>query len=135
MRLWLVAKEVFAVYVVEHPNSQYDCSLLLSEEWTPPNAARATERKRLLRLIEQACRNPRILSDPCHTIADGIWQFKVNGGSYRIPWFYDENRLIICTHCFVKKGQKTPSAERERALRIKQEYFAKKAQDTLEWRV
>ena len=67
------------------------------------------------------------------TTADGIWQFKVRGGLYRIPWFYDAKRLIICTHFFVKKGQKTPSAEQERAIRIKQEYFAKKEQNALEW--
>lgn len=133
MRLWLVAKEIFAVYAAEHPNNEHDCSAFLSGEWTPPNGTCATERKRLLRLVEQACRNPRTLSETCHTITDGIWQFKVRGGSYRIPWFYDANRLIICTHFFVKKGQKTPSAEQERAIRIKQEYFAKKEQNALEW--
>jgi hypothetical protein len=134
MKLWLGVKEIFTVYVVEHPNSEHDCAAFLSGDWIPPNGACATERNRLLRLVEQACINPRTLSDTCHTIADGIWQFKVNGGSYRIPWFYDENRLIICTHFFVKKGQKTPAAERERALKIKKEYFAKKEKSALEWK-
>ncbi|HPJ27159.1 MAG TPA: hypothetical protein PLA80_13525, partial [Synergistaceae bacterium] len=31
----------------------------------------STERNRIFRIIQQACRNPRILSEPCHTIAEG----------------------------------------------------------------
>ncbi len=134
MRLWLVAEETFAVYAVEHSDGEHDCCLFLSEEWSPPNTASATERKRLLRHIAQACKDPRSLSGTCHAIAEGIWQFKVHGGSYRIPWFYDENKLIICTHFFVKKGQKTPKAERDRAIRIRQEYFSKKASKALDWK-
>ncbi|NCB26047.1 MAG: type II toxin-antitoxin system RelE/ParE family toxin [Bacteroidia bacterium] len=134
MRLWLVVKENFAVYVVERENSDHDCYAFLSEDWLPPNTTARKEKMRLLRLIQQACRNPLSLSDPCHTITDGIWQFKVRGGSYRIPWFYDEGKVIICTHYFVKKNQKTPKEEQERAIRIKQEYFDKKEKGTLEWK-
>ncbi len=134
MKLQLVAKEVFSVYAVETSGGETDCAYFLSDDWVPQNKEESTERNRIFRIIQQACKNPRILSEPCHTIAEGVWQFKVRGGSYRIPWFYDENKIIICTHYFVKKGQKTPKAEKEKALKIKKEYFLQKASCNLNWK-
>ena len=38
----------------------------------------------------------------------------------------DKNTLVICTHGFIKKSQKTPRPEINKALRIKDEYFKSK---------
>jgi|ERR1043165_6920193 phage-related protein len=54
--------------------------------------------------------------------AEGLFEFKTRGG-VRVLWFYDRERIIICTHGFIKKSQKTPPGEIERAQLIKRRYF------------
>ena len=50
-----------------------------------------------------------------------------NGNIYRIFCCFDEGNLVIIFNAFQKKTQKTPTSEIERAIRIKDEYFAAKA--------
>ena len=50
-----------------------------------------------------------------------------NGNIYRIFCCFDEGNLVILFNAFRKKTQKTPTSEIERAIRIKEEYFAAKA--------
>lgn len=56
-----------------------------------------------------------------------IWEFRTlfNKVCYRVLAFWDTGRsaLIIATHGFIKKTQKTPIKEIERAIAIKTEYF------------
>lgn len=54
--------------------------------------------------------------------AEGLFEFKAPGGA-RILWFYDANRIIICTHGFVKKGTNTPRGQIDRAQSIRQQYL------------
>lgn len=59
-----------------------------------------------------------------------IWEFrtKYKGKAYRILSFFDTEAeaLIITTHGFVKKTQKTPHKEIERANAIRQQYLEQK---------
>lgn len=59
-----------------------------------------------------------------------IWEFRTlyNGICYRILSFWDTEAqaLIITTHGFIKKTQKTPKSEIDRANAIKNEYFKQK---------
>ncbi len=64
--------------------------------------------------------------EKCRSLEDGIFEFK--GGCLRIAWFWDEENLIICTHGFVKKRQKTPPGEIDRARRIRDLYRSAKAE-------
>ena len=50
-----------------------------------------------------------------------------NGNIYRLFCCFDEGNLVILFNAFQKKTQKTPTSEIERAIRIKDEYFAAKA--------
>lgn len=56
-----------------------------------------------------------------------IWEFrtKYNGAIYRIFAFWDTeaDTLVITTHGIIKKTQKTPNKEIERAENIREEYF------------
>ena len=56
-----------------------------------------------------------------------IWEFRTlfNGMCYRLFAFWDTEieALVIATHGMVKKTQKTPKKEIEKAERIRQEYF------------
>ena len=59
-----------------------------------------------------------------------IWEFRTlyNGKQYRLLAFWDTetNSLIVATHGFVKKTQKTPSKEIDKAEKLKEEYFKNK---------
>lgn len=60
-----------------------------------------------------------------HNIAPEIFQFI--RGRLRIAWFYDANKVVICSNGFIKKGQKTPKQEIETAQSAMGNYFADKA--------
>lgn len=59
-----------------------------------------------------------------------IWELRTlfNGVSYRLFAFWDTEKeaLIIATHGIVKKSQKTPKSEIEKAEAKRQEYFNNK---------
>lgn len=57
-----------------------------------------------------------------------IWQLSARH-PYRLPYFFDEGRMIILTHVAQKQGgktQSTPTQEIERARALKAEYEAAK---------
>lgn len=69
---------------------------------------------------------PRLLpKEKSHEIGKEIWEFI--SGRLRIAWFYDQNKIIICSHGFVKKSQKTPKNEIKRAVSYKAKYFDAKS--------
>ncbi|MBO8439822.1 MAG: type II toxin-antitoxin system RelE/ParE family toxin [bacterium] len=56
-----------------------------------------------------------------------IWEFRTlyNGTAYRLLAFWDSDSetLVIATHGFIKKKQKTPEKEIAKAERIREMYF------------
>jgi len=59
---------------------------------------------------------------------DGIWEIRVitTFKSIRILCFHDDGNLVVLTNCFLKKTQKTPKKEIEKAEKLKKEYFTEK---------
>jgi len=59
---------------------------------------------------------------------DGIWEVRVitTFKSIRILCFQDEGNLVVLTSCFLKKTQKTPKKEIDKAEKLKKEYFTEK---------
>ena len=59
-----------------------------------------------------------------------IWEFRTlyNRIAYRLFafWDTDEGALVIATHGIVKKTQKTPAKEIDKAEKIRQEHFKSK---------
>jgi len=59
-----------------------------------------------------------------------IWEFRTNYNklAYRLFAFWDksENKVVIATHGIIKKSNKTPLKELERAEKIRSEYFKTK---------
>lgn len=61
-----------------------------------------------------------------------IWEFRTryNNAQYRLLAFWDKtsniDTLVIATHGFIKKTQKTPSKEITKAQEIRKEYFNSK---------
>lgn len=47
-------------------------------------------------------------------------------GNHRIPWFFDGGNVVICSHVFRKKRQKTPSQDVEQTKRLRERYLEAK---------
>ena len=84
-------------------------------------------RNKILFNIDKA----RITNDPAlfKKLDTDIWEFrtKYNKQHYRLLAFWDKrnnkNTLVICTHGFIKKTDKVPKGEIERAKQMMKMYF------------
>ncbi len=60
-------------------------------------------------------------------LTDEIWEFRTryDKQQIRLLAFWDPNlkSLIVCTHGFVKKTQKTPKSEIKKALEFRKKYL------------
>ena len=98
------------------------------------------EAQAFLRNLDEKTRNKifqtfdraSLLLDPevFKKLADSdIWEFRTtyNKQRYRVLAFWDRTKsidtLVIATHGFVKKTQKTPQKEIDKAMRIRELYF------------
>ncbi|MDR1259418.1 MAG: type II toxin-antitoxin system RelE/ParE family toxin [Tannerellaceae bacterium] len=64
-------------------------------------------------------------------IKDGIFELRIeyNSNIYRIFFCFDGDYIVILFNGFQKKTQKIPSAEIDRAIRLKKEYERKKYEE------
>lgn len=63
-----------------------------------------------------------------HLVGD-IYEFRKTPGrgpALRVLWFYDEGKIIVCTHGFWKTTRRTPAPEIERARKLRDEYLLAK---------
>ena len=62
-------------------------------------------------------------------ISNSIWEFRTryNGMTYRLLAFWDKEKksMVVATHGFEKKTQKTPSKEIHKAEKIMKMYYNK----------
>jgi phage-related protein len=59
-----------------------------------------------------------------------IWECRIRYGSniYRIFCFFDSHSVVVLTHGLVKKSQKTPRTEIERAESYRRDYLNRRKQ-------
>lgn len=74
-------------------------------------------RNRVLSMLDAvAQQGTRVIpSDRCHIVDDNDPIYQFTCGQVRILWFYDRDKIILCSHGFLKKSQKTPKKEKVRA--------------------
>ncbi len=62
------------------------------------------------------------------SVRDGVFELRTeyNGNIYRVFFIFDGNNIVILFNGFQKKTQKTPTNEIEKALKIKEAYYADK---------
>ncbi|MBV4360290.1 type II toxin-antitoxin system RelE/ParE family toxin [Pinibacter aurantiacus] len=80
--------------------------------------------------LAEQCNDPRLFKK----LQKDIWEFrtKFGGVQIRLLAFWDKDdeteTLVFATHGFIKKVDKVPVNEIERALNIRNKYFASKLQ-------
>ncbi len=85
---------------------------------------------------------PQVLldTDMSKPLRDDIYEFRKNprGAKIRVLWFYGETGLaeqplaVVCTHSFLKDERVVPGKEIERAILIRERYFADQKRDANE---
>ena len=85
-------------------------------------------RAKMLRTISLLADNGPDLREPCSKpLGDGIFELRAKVGSdiSRVLYFFIVGRRVILTNGFIKKTQKTPPAELERAKRYRADYLGR----------
>ena len=61
-------------------------------------------------------------------IKDGIYELRTEYGRniYRVFFIFDDGQIVVLFNGFQKKTQKTPANEIEKAIKIKEAYYADK---------
>lgn len=63
-------------------------------------------------------------------LGDGIFELRAKSGSdiSRVLYFFFVGNKAVLTHGFIKKTQKTPKREKDKALKYREEYESRHAQ-------
>ena len=61
-------------------------------------------------------------------IRDGVYELRTEYGNniFRVFFIFDEGKIVVLFNGFQKKTQKTPPNEIEKAIKIKEAYYADK---------
>ena len=88
----------------------------------------ATEPKKVHYILDLLQIRNRISTKFVKFIRDGLYEIRAmyNGNIYRIFFIFDEGNIVMLFNGFQKKTQKTPNNEIEKALKLKNEYYASK---------
>lgn len=86
----------------------------------------------LVGLIDRCAQHgPRSLPpNLSHECGQGIWEFIK--GDLRLLYFVADDSVVVCSHLFLKKRQKTPGKEVDRAARLRDRYRAAEASGDLQ---
>ena len=66
-------------------------------------------------------------------IREGLYELRIswNGNIYRLFFIFDDGQIVVLFNGFQKKTQKTPISEINKALKIKEEYYASKKRQNI----
>ena len=61
-------------------------------------------------------------------VRDAVYELRTEyaGNIYRVVFIFDEGNIVVLFNGFQKKTQKTPQGEIEKAIKIKEAYYADK---------
>ena len=124
----LICRDKFSLYALENEDGSCEIAELLDRS-NARNKDDATARVSMVKKLERLSMGQLPESPVHHMIEDGIRQ--ISSDKYRLMYFFDSGRLIICTHSFVKKGDKTPKREIEKAKRHREAYLRAQKNKTL----
>ena len=87
----------------------------------------AKEDKTVVVSVERQVMHP-VYKKIVKMICDGVFELRAshNGYVYRAFFIFDDGNIVMLFNGFQKKTQKTPDSEIEKALKLKNEYYASK---------
>ena len=121
--------------VQEKGDGSLVCALI--EDFTEIEATYEKSRNRLLEYFKYvAAGGPQALNyAQCHPVDANNKIYEFISGKLRVLFFQGvTGNLVICTHMYLKKTQKTPAQEVNKAIRAKREYEQAEKAGLVEWR-
>lgn len=78
--------------------------------------------------LQQLKTQERLSTKFVKAVRDGLFELRIeyNSNIYRVFFIFDEGQIVVLFNGFQKKTQKTPKQAIEKALRIKEAYYADK---------
>jgi phage-related protein len=111
IRLKVIVRARWTLYAVCAGRNECPLEMFLADR-----TELGKDKDRMLRRLEAIAEHgPQYLPDISHQIEPDLWQ--TEQGRIRILWFYDRDRVIVCSHGFVKRTRKTPETEKAQARR------------------
>ncbi len=89
---------------------------------------------KLLRIIETMACNGNVLGEPyTKCLTDGIYEIRAKHSSdiTRVLYFFESGGRIVLTNGFVKKTDKTPRREIEKARKYRNDYRRRASHDQI----
>lgn len=127
MKLRVVCRDVWTILAVcEEERCALQEDLEILEKRLPQDFA-----KIMRRFTHFASNGPPRNTEICREIEDGIFELKSQKGLIRVFFFYDEGRLVICSHAVAKPKPKRLSAEIRRAKHTRGAYRKAKGRAAL----
>lgn len=86
------------------------------------------EASKIVYVIDMLKTQQRISEKFVKAIREGVYEIRVeyNGNIFRVFFIFDDGNIVILFNGFQKKTQKTPLSEINKALKLKEEYYATK---------
>ena len=137
MKILSIRSEKFQIGAIVREKGDGSLNCQLMDDFEDIEAAYEASRNRLLVYFHQvAAGGLHTLSDAqCHTIDANHKISEFIAGKLRVLFFQGASgNMVICSHMFLKKTQKTPFKEISRAIRAKKEYDLADKQGRVEWR-
>jgi putative addiction module killer protein len=88
----------------------------------------AGAKKKVSYVLDMLKTQQRINQNYVKHIREGVYELRAqhSGNIYRAFFIFDDGNIIMLFNGFQKKKQKTPSSEIEKAIKLKNEYYAGK---------
>ena len=129
------AKFHVGAVVQEKGDGSLACSLI--EDFNDIEATYEKSRDRLLEYFKYVASGglQALNSAQCHQIDANNRIYEFIAGKLRVLFFQSaRGNLVVCTHVFLKKTQKTPRKEVSKAIRARKEYELAEKAGLVEWR-
>ena len=137
MKILSIQKARFHVGAVvqEKGDGSLACSLL--DDFNDIEATYEASKNRILEYFKHvSLGGPQALnSAQCHQVDANNKIYEFIAGKLRVLFFQSaKGNLVICTHMFLKKTQKTPPKDVTKAIRARKEYEQADKAGTVDWR-
>lgn len=109
----------------------------LDDDFNDIEATYEASRNRLLEYFKHVANSgPQALNTAqCHQVDANNKIYEFIAGRLRVLFFQSQTgRMVVCTHMFLKKTQKTPPKEVSKAIRAKKDYEQADKAGLVEWK-
>lgn len=137
MKILVIARDKFHVGALIHERSNGALSCSLLDDFDSIEATLEKSRDRLLAYLYQVSKDglTSLNTAQCHQVDAENKVFEFISGRIRILFFVGEPRnLVICSHMFLKKTQRTPPKELTKAIKARTLYNQSQLQGLVEWK-